>query len=402
MASRAAASLKSASAPQGATPLIVHLVYHFDTGGLENGVVNLINLMRPGCYRHAAIALCGIGESKSRIRRDDMVYAALNKPPGHALRLYPKLCRLLRSPAVVHTRNLAALECVVPAWAAGVPGRIHSVHGHDVGDLDGRSVKCRRSRRLYRPFLNQYVALSHDLSDYLTGPVRVPPDRAARLCNGVDTERFHPPGSTPAAISGCPFRPHEHWLIGTIGRMQKGKDQTTLARVFIELLRREPALEQKVRLPLVGDGPLRDGCRQLLESAGVVEFAWLPGELDDVPEVMRGLSCFVLPSLAEGIFNTILEAMACGLRVLATNVGGNAELVVDGGTGELVPAADPSAFLQVLLRWATAAEAARQRGAAGRARVLQQFSIDAMVQGYQTLYDCLLDSHTLGHSTQAG
>ena len=391
-------------APHGAAPLIVHLVYHFDTGGLENGIVNLINHMRPGRYRHAIIALCGIGELKNRIQRDGIIYVALDKPPGHALRLYPKLYRLLRQlrPAIVHTRNLAALECVVPAWTAGVPVRIHGEHGRDVGDLDGRNVKYQRLRRLYRPFVTHYVALSRDLSEYLTGPVKVAPDQVTRLCNGVDTERFHPAGSAPEPISGCPFRPDEHWLIGTVGRMQHVKDQTTLARAFTELLRSQPALKEKVRLVLVGDGPLRAECRQLLESAGLADLAWLPGERNDVPQVMRGLNAFVLPSLAEGISNTILEAMACGLPVLATDVGGNAELIAAGSTGEIVPAADPSALAQVLLRWATAPEAARQMGATARTRALQQFSVDAMVQGYQTLYDRLLDSRAPGHSTQAG
>ncbi len=289
----------------------------------------------------------------------------------------------------------------MPAWAAGVPVRIHGEHGRDVGDLDGRSVKYQRLRRLYRPFVNHYVALSRDLSDYLIGPVGVPPDRVTRLCNGVDTARFHPRGDVPQSVPGCPFDTDEHWLIGTVGRMQHVKDQTTLARAFIELLRLQPALKEKVRLVLIGDGPLRAECRRLLELAGVAHLAWLPGERDDVPQLMRGLHCFVLPSLAEGISNTVLEAMACGLPVLATNVGGNAELVV-AGTGEIVPAADPAALAQVLLRWATAPEAARQLGAAGRERALQQFSIEAMVQGYQTLYDRLLDSRVPGHSIQAG
>lgn len=393
-----------ASAPTGAAPLIVHLVYDFNTGGLENGIVNLINHMRPGHYRHAIVALCSIGELKNRIRRDDVTYVALGKPPGHALWLYPELYRLLRQlrPAVVHSRNLAALECVVPAWAARVPVRIHGEHGRDVGDLDGRNVRYQRLRRLYRPFVHHYVALSRDLAAYLTGPIGVPSDKLTRVCNGVDISRFHPAGASPVPIPGCPFTLGKHWLIGTVGRMQHVKDQLTLARAFIELLRLQPGLADKVRLVMVGDGPLRATCMQLLESAGVAQLAWLPGESDDVPQVMRGLDCFVLPSLAEGISNTILEAMACGLPVLATDVGGNAELVEAGSTGDIVPAADPAALAQVLLRWSNAPEAARAMGLAGRTRVEQQFSIDAMVQAYQNLYDRLLASSAVRSSTQAG
>ena len=391
------------AAPQAA-PLVVHLVYNFDTGGLENGIVNLINHMQPGRYRHAIVALCRIGELKNRIRRADVTYIALDKPPGHALWLYPKLYRLLRQlrPAVVHSRNLAALECVVPAWAAGVPVCIHGEHGRDVGDLDGRNVKYQRLRRLYRPFVHHYVALSRDLAGYLTGSVGIPQSRVTRLCNGVDAALFHPAGPVPDTIPGCPFRPDVHWLIGAVGRMQHVKDQITLTRAFVELLRQRPDAARTVRLVLVGDGPLRAQCRQLLEAAGVAQLAWLPGERDDVPQIMRGLGCFVLPSLAEGISNTILEAMACGLPVLATNVGGNAELVEPGSSGELVPAADPDALARVLLRWSDAPEDARRMGLAGRARVEQQFSIDAMVQAYQNLYDRLLSGSAARNPTEAG
>ena len=113
-------------------------MYRFDTGGLENGVVNLINQMPATAYRHAIISLTTITDFRQRIVRDDVQFIALNKPPGHAIGMYPQLFRLFRElrPAIVHTRNLAALELVVPAWAAGVPVRIHGEHGRDVGDLD--------------------------------------------------------------------------------------------------------------------------------------------------------------------------------------------------------------------------------------------------------------------------
>ena len=104
-----------------------------------------------------------------------------------------------------------------------------------------------------------------------------------------------------------------------------------------------PHLKAKMRLVMVGEGPLRAEAQGLLDVAGVGSLAWLPGERADVPEVMRGLDCFVLPSLAEGISNTILEAMASGLPVLATDVGGNAELV-GSATGELVPSGDAEAL----------------------------------------------------------
>ena len=126
-----------------ARPLVAHVVFRFDVGGLENGVVNLINHMPADAYRHAVISLTEITDFRRRIVRDDVSFVALEKPPGHAIRIYPRLFSLFRQlrPAIVHSRNLAALEVAMPAWAAGVPVRIHGEHGRDIGDLDGSSRK---------------------------------------------------------------------------------------------------------------------------------------------------------------------------------------------------------------------------------------------------------------------
>ena len=374
-------------------PLVVHIVYRFDTGGLENGVVNLINHLPVPAYRHAVVALTEVVPGfAQRIQRDDVAYFSLHKPPGHGAKLYPRLAQLFRQlrPAIVHTRNLAALECQVPARWAGVPVRIHGEHGRDVDDLDGTRRRYQWMRRAYRPFVQQYVALSGDLAAYLHQRVGVPERRIAQIYNGVDIDRFCPAPGGRAALAGSPFNDPSLWVIGTVGRMQAVKAQTQLARAFIRAVELQPALRSRFRLVMVGDGPLRAEAQALLNAAGLADLAWLPGERADVPDVMRGLDCFVLPSLAEGISNTILEAMASGLPVLATAVGGNAELIVAGQTGELVPVGDGEAMAVALLRLAADPVRATAQGRAGRQRVVQHFSLPAMVGAYQALYDRLL------------
>ncbi len=175
-------------------PLVAHVVYRFDTGGLENGLVNLINHMPRDAYRHVVIALTQVTDFRHRVKRDDVEFIALDKPPGHAVKLYPRLAQLFRQlqPAVVHTRNLAALECALPAWWAGVPVRVHGEHGRDVEDMDGSSRKYQWLRRAYKPWVTHYVALSRDLAGYLSDRVHVPPDRLSQVYNGVDTQRFRP------------------------------------------------------------------------------------------------------------------------------------------------------------------------------------------------------------------
>lgn len=382
----------------GAPPLILHLVYRFDTGGLENGVVNLINHLPAERFRHAVVALTEVAPAfAARIRQPGVEFVSLHKPPGHGVKLYPKLARLFRQlrPAIVHTRNLAALECQVPAWWAGVPGRVHGEHGRDVEDLDGSSRRHQRIRRLYSPFVHRYVALSQDLQGYLVQRVGIAPQRIAQIYNGVDTVRFAPPargadGLRPRPpIAGCPFTA-EHWQVGTVGRMQTVKDQVLLARAFVRALALAPALRARLRLVLVGEGPLRAQCQAILAEGGAADLAWLPGERSDVPDVMRGLDLFALPSQAEGISNTILEAMACACPVLATRVGGNAELVQPGVTGELVPPGDVEAMAQALVAVAGDPARAARLGQAGRARVEERFSLQAMVGAYQRLYESVL------------
>lgn len=370
-------------------PLVLHVMYRFDTGGLENGIVNLINHMPAEAYRHAVLALTEVTDFKLRIQRTDVEFYALNKPPGQGIWQYPTLFRLFRQlrPHIVHSRNLAALEVQVPAWAAGVPVRIHGEHGRDVGDLDGSNVTYQRMRRVYKPFVHRYIALSRDLDDYLVQKVHVPPSRITQAYNGVDTDRFCPAPDGPQTIDGCPFDPVRHWLVGTVGRMQTVKDQTLLAQAFVQAVHKDPALKQRLRLVMVGEGPLRAKAQGILEAAGVADLAWLPGERSDVADIMRGLHAFALPSLAEGISNTILEAMASGLPVIATAVGGNADLVQQPDTGVIVPAADAAAMAQQLLAFANDPERSRAMGMAGRQRVLSTFSMQAMVSTYQGVYD---------------
>jgi sugar transferase (PEP-CTERM/EpsH1 system associated) len=392
----------SAGDRRDARPLVAHVVYRFDVGGLENGVVNLLNRLPRERLRHVVVSLTEITGFRARVRRDDVGFVALNKTPGHGIKLYPRLHRLFRElrPDIVHTRNLAALEASVPAWLAGVPVRIHGEHGRDVGDLDGRNRRYRLVRRIYRPFVSHYVALSADLERSLHHGAGVPRKRITRIVNGVDTERFHP-AKARTALRDCPFADDPRLVVvGTVGRLQAVKNQVDLARAFIRALERAPALRPRLRLVITGDGPLAAEVERILAAAGVADLAWLSGARDDVPELLRAFDVFVLPSLVEGISNTILEAMASGLPVVATNVGGNAELVDDGRTGMLVPAGDVDALAGAIVRYADA-PVARAAGDAARERVLRLFSLDAMVASYASLYERLLATRSPSRAAPA-
>jgi sugar transferase (PEP-CTERM/EpsH1 system associated) len=370
-------------------PLVAHVIYRLDVGGLENGLINIINRIPEDRYRHIIISLTDISEFRQRITRNDVTCIAIHKRPGNDIGMLWKLWRIFRElrPAVVHSRNLAALEAQLPAWLAGVPCRIHGEHGRDVFDLDGTSRKYRWVRRLYQPLVHRYVPLSQELGDYLSHQVGVAESKLRPICNGVDVERFIPGGKkNREAVLPQGFADQDSLLIGCVGRLEAVKDQLTLVQAFNELCLHRPD-DKRLRLVLIGDGSLRDKIKGLVAQEGILDRVWLAGTREDVPQLLSALDVFVLPSLAEGISNTILEAMACGLPVVATRVGGNEELVVGGETGFLVPRADPQAMASALLDYVDHAALRATHGTAARARAEGAFSIDRMVSRYLEVYD---------------
>jgi sugar transferase (PEP-CTERM/EpsH1 system associated) len=371
-------------------PLVVHLLHRFDTGGLENGVVNVINHLPR--FRHAVVAVTEITAFKERVTAPGTQFIALHKPPGQGLWLYPRVYRLLRElrPAVVHTRNLGAMEFQLPAWAARVPLRVHSEHGWDVGDIGGINRTNQKLRRLYGVAAHRFVALSRAIENYLTGPVGFSPERVQRICNGVDTRRFMPRAEAPAV---WPYERGEHLVIGAVGRMQAVKDPLNLVDAFLLLRERCPAAWPRLRLAILGGGPLLKAVRERLAQAGAADQAWLPGDRSDVAELLPQFDIFALPSQAEGISNTLLEAMACGCAPVATEVGGNPELVEEGSNGLLVPAEDSAALAAALARLVDDAALRRRLADASLARARERFSLDGMMAAYEALYASAPASH---------
>lgn len=371
-------------------PLIAHIVFSFKVGGLENGIVNLINRLPRDRFRHAIVSLTDVDPAfVARIDRPDLEVIELRKPPGPGVRMFPRVFRTLRGlrPAIVHTRNLAALEMTAPAWAAGVPIRIHGEHGRDVDDPDGSRAKPRRVRRLYSPFVTQYIALSQELENYLVTRVGIDSRRIGLFCNGVDAVRFSPAAGGRQPLEGSPFNDPTLFVIGTVGRLQAVKDQVGLVRAFAEIA----GQDARLRLVIVGEGAMRGAIEAVVRDSGLSDRVWLAGERTDVPAVMKSFDLFVLPSIAEGISNTVLEAMSAGLPVVATEVGGNPELVNPGVTGLLVPAGSVPALAAAMLDLATDRPRLCRFGGEARRRIEAEFSLDAMVARYEQLYARLLD-----------
>jgi sugar transferase (PEP-CTERM/EpsH1 system associated) len=343
-------------------------------------------------YRHAVICLTDYTEFAQRITRPGVELHALHKPPGLELGTHKRLFKLLRTmrPAVLHTYNLGTIEYHATALLAGVPVRVHAEHGRDASDPQGVNRKHNLLRRLLTPAIDRYVPVSRDLERWLRGVVGIPQAKIELIDNGVDTERFRP----AVEVSPEPWNAPNAFVIGSVGRLQDVKDQATLIDAFVLLRNMLPEQRGRLRLVLVGDGPLRARLAQQIAEAGLQDCAWLPGARSDVAPVMRSFSLFALSSIAEGTPVTMLEAMASGLPVVSTAVGGIPDLVQDGVSGTLVPAGDPQRLAEALAAYVVDDERTRTHGAAGRARIEQQYSVSAMLAHYVDLYDGLRKTKT--------
>lgn len=376
-------------------PLIVHVIYRLDFGGLENGLVNLINNMPVDRYRHAIVCLTTYSDFAKRIKRNDVELIALNKKSGKDLGCYWRLANTLRrlQPAVVHTRNLGTLDMQFVSWLCGVKARVHGEHGWDVYDLKGQNPKYLRLRRLARRVVRRYVAMSRDLAEYLVRDIRVPIERITQIYSGVDAARFRPRTTADSAPFPSGFMPAGGLAIGTVGRMEPVKNPLGLVRAFARLVDAVPGSREALRLVFVGTGPLKSDVEAAVTAAGLQEMVWLAGGRNDVPELVRHFDVFVLPSLNEGISNTLLEAMASGLPVIAGRVGGNPEIVREGETGALYPVEDDQALVDILRRYVAESELRRGQGKRAREVAEERHSLTSMVNAYLHVYDSVLSTN---------
>jgi sugar transferase (PEP-CTERM/EpsH1 system associated) len=372
--------------------LIAHIIHSLDYGGLENGLTNLINRMPQDRYRHAIVCLTGHSTFRRRLQRDDVEVIALGKRAGKDLPAYLRLWRLLRRlrPDIVHSRNFGTMDCATVARLAGVRVRVHGEHGWDIVDLHGRNPKHRRLRRLFDRSITKYVTVSADIQRWLVADNGVSPDKIINIINVVDTDRFHPRTGQRTQLPE-PLRDPACLVFGTVGRMHPVKNPLALARAYLRVLAAGSGRGRKIGLVMVGDGPLAEQVRCALDDVDCARTVWLPGMRDDVPEILRELDVFVLPSLNEGISNTVLEAMASGLAVIAADVGGNPELVAHGRTGTLTSESSEDAFADAMLSYLEDPQLISRHGDASRRRALEEFRLDSMVSKYVDLYDSLME-----------
>lgn len=378
------------TATNGTVPLVVHMMYRFECGGLQTVVAESIKRMPVQRFRHAIVCLNGHSDFANSLRRSGVEVYDLAHHPGKSLSTHARLWRLLRRlrPSVFHTYNIGTIEYATTAMLAGVPVRIHAEHGRAMVEIDGRHRKYNLLRRLLSPVVDTYVAVSADLECWLKEEIGIPARKVALIANGVDTLRHAPPRDEYGAAQ----RPVV-W-IGTVGRIDHIKNQARLLDAFGSLRERFPPSCLDLRLAIVGDGPLLRELRDRVSREHWTDIVWLPGERTDIAAILQRLAVFVLPSLSEAQPVTILEAMACALPVVASAVGGIPQLVLDRQTGLLVDNRSPVTLADAIAEYVRDPELRRRHGDAGRTHVRTNHDIDMMASRYSALY--------AGHLTRAG
>ncbi len=368
---------------------IAHVVYSFATGGLENGVVNLINHLPENEYFHSIICVSDHDEKfYSRIKSKNVEIFDLNKKEGRGLNWLVDCWRLLRKiqPDICHTRNLSSIEAQFSAYFASVPTRIHGEHGWDVFDLGGVNKKYQLVRKCIKPFIHKYVGLSTESISYLTDKINVKPEKITHICNGVDIEKFSPKSELSIELPEG-FTKKNQIVFGTVGRLAEVKNQTYLVRSFVDLWQKHPDLHSRLRLIVVGDGVLMPELISMVEKANANEGVWFTGLRADVVELMNVMDVFILPSLAEGIPNTVLEAMACGLPCIVTNVGGNPDLIMpEQSKTHIVDVNDVEQMVAAMEIYVDDTAKLQQDSQKVRQYCVDNFSIEVMVSKYHNLY----------------
>ncbi len=361
------------------SPLIVHILYRFDIGGLESVLVNMINTMPEQSYRHVIISLTESSEFEKRINRDDVEVICLHKQAGNDPKIHLKIWQLLRQlkPVCTHTYNISTLEYNVISFLAGIKKRIHAEHGRDIYDLDGSNKKYQYLRRFVNPFVTQWIPVSKELDDWLVRDVKLPKSKVNLIYNGIDLELYNPKK----------YQNKKQFIVGTVGRMAAVKDQLTLIKAIEILITEYPEFKNIIRLDVVGDGELYSSLQSYIEEHSLTANIKLLGARNDVANILQSFDVFVLPSLAEGIPLTILEAMATSLPVISTRVGGVPELIENDINGYLISPQDVNSLAIKIRHYIDRPELIKKHGNNGRLKVEESFSLQAMTDQYLKVYN---------------
>jgi sugar transferase (PEP-CTERM/EpsH1 system associated) len=364
---------------------ILHVLTYLGLGGTELAALRIIGNLDPRYFENLVCGVRGFDAqvAKSRWPGIDVIVPSQKggTPSISALSLLKviKDCK----PDIVHSRNWGAIESVPAAWFAKVPRVIHSEHGYEMDTLTKLPVRRRIFRRAVYGLADAIFTVTGELRNFHARQAWVSPDRIRVISNGVDTEAFIPKPYLKRSICDQMQVPSGRFVIGSLGRMVPIKNHEAILRAAETLLQNGC----NIHILLVGSGPELQRHKEYVKSStaltGRVTFL---GATEATAEALNAMDVFVLPSFSEGMSNTLLEAMACGLAVAATRVGGNPEVVEEGRSGLLFAPGNVDELADCLRRLQQDHDLRTRLGEAARRRILERFDLKRMVKEYSDLY----------------
>jgi glycosyltransferase involved in cell wall biosynthesis len=355
---------------------VAYVVPDLGIGGAERHVTTLMSHLDRERFDPMVICLGRQGQLFASLAASDVPAVALGRRKRQAFACLIDLVRKLRefSPDVVVVRGYnAEVLGRVAAVLAGVPSLI--VWVHNCGDLRPRGALRRICDAALDRVTNAYFGVAHAQVPYLVRELRFPSRKIRIIHNGVDLSSF--PATTDRDLRNqFGFQTHEV-VVGVLAALRPEKDHETFLRAASLISKRDP----RARFLIVGDGPRRAALEVLAEDLGIRDRVLFTGPRNDVAAVLAVMDIFVLTSFTIECFPmALLEAMASSRPAVCTAVGGVPELLSDGVTGYLVPPRDPIALADRLSSLLESSQRRRQFGAAARARVEAEFTLERSVR----------------------
>lgn len=360
---------------------ILYIALDMDLGGLQRVVNLLIRRINKELFVPYLCCLDRGGIFCEELKANEVGTYILNRKPGpFDAQLFKNLCKILvdNEIDIIHSQNGCSLYSALAGWKAGVKGIVHTDHGRLVPDKMSAVLEDRFSSWM----MDRFVGVSENLTEYLETGIKINKKKLVTIINGVDTDRF------------VPFDPEQrNKLRDAIGLHRDDKVLGTICRLdpiknLDFLIRCLPSLSDSVpgcKLLIVGDGPSEESLKAYAKSIGMASKVIFMGRSSEVEKVLPVFDLYVCSSLSEGTSMTILEAMACGLPIVASAVGGNVKLV-DHSNGLLFPLNDEKAFIQGAISLLKNPELLMKMGGCSRARVEADFNLDRFVSRYEEVY----------------
>ena len=365
--------------------VILHCITELSIGGAQNALLRLLaNLDRQRYQPVVASLFNADGAVAMQIRGLNIPVIDLEMPNKWRLDALWRFYRLLRKlrPAVLHTWMFHAnIPGRIIGRIAGVPNIISSER------IMGLESKCRlRLNRLTVPLADRVICVSSNVADFARDRIHLPDAKLVVIPNGIDMASFENL-PTREEVRAAEALPTDQFILASIGRPRPQKGYDILIDAFGRLAPSYP----KAQLLFVGDGPDRPFLQEKANQLGLSERVTFLGDRIDIPRLLPALDIVVLPSRHEGMPNVALEAMAAGLPVVATTVGGIPEVVDRARTGLLVPPENPAELASALCTILENPDLARKMGASGRQRIEENFDIQQTVARTEQLYASLLN-----------